>query len=297
MIANRTMMRVSAAILLLTLILQGSDAFQAAPLSKSATKCKLAFGLPSACRAAPTTSLNAAPPSQQQEVVLSAEEDAALVARLAKEVEEANGVELDQLLNPGKVVNLERDLLKLSKELEICQDSTRIEEINKEMEQKTKKLNVEKRMVVQGWLKNLFVGQAVISTFAAGLMVYDAVPFVDHLDLSVRVLGFWVIWLFTVPSLRARKPAADEKTALNIAFGATPLTNLALPFFTKDPVTIYWANMAVLGLSYAYGFTLGSNKNKAEAEEEEEESNLPDFLKAAIRALDYGSGRERGLRK
>lgn len=62
---------------------------------------------------------------------------------------------------------------------------------------------------------------------------YDAVPFFPNVDLSVRVLGFWFVWLFTVPSLRARKPRAEEKTALNIAFLATPLVSFLMPFITK----------------------------------------------------------------
>lgn len=66
---------------------------------------------------------------------------------------------------------------------------------------------------------------------------YDAVPFFHDVDISVRVLGFWFIWLFTVPSLRARKPGEAEKAALNIAFLATPLVSFAMPFFTKVSVS------------------------------------------------------------
>lgn len=62
---------------------------------------------------------------------------------------------------------------------------------------------------------------------------YDAVPFFPDVDLSVRVLGFWFVWLFTVPSLRARKPGEAEKAALNVAFLATPLISFAMPFITK----------------------------------------------------------------
>lgn len=65
------------------------------------------------------------------------------------------------------------------------------------------------------------------------VQAYDAVPFFENVDISVRVLGFWFIWLFTVPSLRARKPGAEEKVALNIAFLATPVVSFAMPFITK----------------------------------------------------------------
>ena len=65
---------------------------------------------------------------------------------------------------------------------------------------------------------------------------YDAVPFFPDVDLSVRVLGFWFVWLFTVPSLRARKPGEAEKVALNIAFLATPVVSFVMPFVTKVSV-------------------------------------------------------------
>jgi len=69
---------------------------------------------------------------------------------------------------------------------------------------------------------NINIGQA-----------YDQVPFFPHVDLSIQVLGFWFVWLFTVPSLRARKPGASEKVALDIAFLATPVVSFAMPFITK----------------------------------------------------------------
>lgn len=61
----------------------------------------------------------------------------------------------------------------------------------------------------------------------------DHVPFFPDVDISIQVLGFWFVWLFTVPSLRARKPGASEKVALDIAFLATPVVSFALPFVTK----------------------------------------------------------------
>ncbi|CAN0380685.1 unnamed protein product, partial [Hapterophycus canaliculatus] len=64
-------------------------------------------------------------------------------------------------------------------------------------------------------------------------------------------------WLFTVPSLRARKPGASEKVALDIAFLLTPVVSFGMPFITKDPVPIYWANIATLAACYGYGFTVG----------------------------------------
>ncbi|CAM9162701.1 unnamed protein product, partial [Choristocarpus tenellus] len=220
-------------------------------------------------------------------------QDQALIARVAMEVQEETGVELEQLINPFKVVNLERDLVKLRAALEDGPSTARREEIEAEIAKKEQLLATEKRSYMQQWLKRVFVGQAIFTTILGGFMVYDALPFFSDLDISIRVLGFWLIWLFTVPSLRARKPGGEEKEALNIAFLATPVTNLAAPFFTKDPVLIYWANIAVLALSYGYGFTVGSPGVGGELSSDKDK-NRPQWLKFLYKAVDFGSGQERG---
>jgi hypothetical protein len=73
------------------------------------------------------------------------------------------GVGLDDLLNPAKVVNLERELYQLREELETTTDESIIESINNSIEKKEGKLTIERRSVFRDWLKNVFVGQAVIS--------------------------------------------------------------------------------------------------------------------------------------
>jgi hypothetical protein len=39
--------------------------------------------------------------------------------------------------------------------------------------------------------------------------------------------------MFTIPSLRARKPGAVEKKALDIAFLLTPVVSIGMPFVTQ----------------------------------------------------------------
>ena len=73
------------------------------------------------------------------------------------------GVGLDDLLNPAKVVNLERELYQLREELESTTDQTIIESITNSIDKKENKLAIERRSVFRDWLKNIFVGQAVIS--------------------------------------------------------------------------------------------------------------------------------------
>ena len=232
--------------------------------------------------------------SNNNEEYFDIEADNALIERIEAEVLAESGVTLDQLINPSKVVNLERELVQLEKIIELGNlNASEITEIELNMEDKRKKLAIEKRAVMTGWLKNLFVGQSILAGMASLAMVYDAVPG-QHLDLSIQVLGFWMWWLFIVPSLRARKPKEEEKEALNIAFLATPLVSVAMPIITKDIPTIWWANGGAVALSYAYAYL----KPESEGISNEEESfKLPPILVKAWKALDYGSGQERGARK
>jgi len=125
----------------------------------------------------------------------------ALVTRVNKEVKELTGVGLDELINPSKVVNLERDLVNLRQEISQTKDSKLTQQLQDKIDKKEKVLFVEKRAVFQGWLKNLFVGQSVLAGIASLGMVYDCIPNVS-VPLSVQVLGFWMWWLFIIPSLR-----------------------------------------------------------------------------------------------
>mmetsp|Transcript_89505 Transcript_89505/g.255648 ORF Transcript_89505/g.255648 Transcript_89505/m.255648 type:complete len:183 (+) Transcript_89505:608-1156(+) len=119
-----------------------------------------------------------------------------------------------------------------------------------------------------------------------------------HLMLSrphnVRISeGFWGIWLFTIPSLRSRKPGGvwgmngAEKKALDISFLLTPVVNLAMPIVTKNPPDIFWANLVALGACYGYGFLAPDSDG-------DDDASLPAPIKFALKALDFGAGRERG---
>lgn len=236
-------------------------------------------------------------------------EDEALIRRIADEVYAESGVDLDQLINPSKVVNLERDLVFLNAQLKNDATITSAEKevIEATIEKKSSVLRIEKRSVMRGWLKGLFVGQSVLAVIASLAMVYDAVPGY-HLDLSVKVLGFWMWWLFIIPSLRARKPKAQEKKALDIAFLASPLISFVLPFATKDVTLIWWANAVIVVGAYGVGYLGGgatpepgvfgsSDDEDAHAKLQQVGWELPTPLVKIVKALDYGSGQERGARK
>jgi hypothetical protein len=98
-------------------------------------------------------------------------------------------------------------------------------------------------------------------------------------------------WLFIIPSLRARKPSNEEKSALNVAFLVSPCVSLALPIVTKDVAIIWWANLVAVIGSYIYAYTKKSDDLHSPSKP------LPVIITQIIKALDYGSGQERGLRK
>ena len=132
---------------------------------------------------------------------LDPDEDAQLIERVSREVLAESGVELDQLINPAKVVNLERDIAMLEKQRALTSNSSDLAEIEEAISSKRSVIVSEKRLVMRGWLKGLFVGQSVAAIVISLALVYNAIPNYDA-DLSIRVLGLWSWWLFIVPSLR-----------------------------------------------------------------------------------------------
>lgn len=238
-----------------------------------------------------------------QEVVLA---DDPLVKRLEAEVAAlSGGAGLDSLLNPAKLINVERELVDLRARRDAGDSSSKLAET---IAAKESVAYVEKRAVMRDWLKTLFRGQAYVTIALSLALVYDVVPFFPHLDLSVRVLGFWSWWLFTVPSLRSIKPLAKaEKKALDAAFLATLVASLLAPFATKDPAAIWWIDFATVGACYAYGYLAPEDAVVAEEDEELFDSKtaggagafgqqLWRSAKWAGKALDFGSGLERGAR-
>ena len=217
-----------------------------------------------------------------------------ILIKLREELNEI-GVELDQLMNPAKVVNLEVDLINLQSELDECTDENRRQEIENIMEKKSQTLYQEKRMVMQGWLKNLFLGQSILAVVISALMAYNIVPGYYHtLPLPLQVFGYWSFWMFIIPSLRARKPGPIEKNALNGAFLLTPLISLMMPFITKDIPIIWWANAITTAACYMYAYGIGDT---SDIDSDDGKSKLPSSIKFILKSLDFGSGKERGVRK
>lgn len=211
------------------------------------------------------------------------------------------GVGLDDLLNPAKVVNLERELFQLREELQSTSDREKIESIATSIEKKEKKLAIERRSVFRGWLKNIFVGQAVISFGVSYVMATNPSIlfggfdwyYYNSMDISIQVLGYWFWWLFIVPSLRSRRPLGSEKRALDIAFLATPIVSLVAPVVTKDTGLIWTVNFIIVAGSYGYAFATDGNDDDSN----NNDKNKPAWLRFVYKSLDFGSGRERGARQ
>ncbi|KAL7493595.1 hypothetical protein ACHAWT_002540 [Skeletonema menzelii] len=247
------------------------------------------------------------------------------VKQIDQSVMDEMGVGLDQLLNPAKVVNLERDLYNLRSELATLTGATitnnnntplttaqadgggggeEAEAIRAKISKKERDLATERRSVFRGWLKNVFLGQAVLSMALSFVMAtnpqvlfgsFDWFNNVSNMDTSIKVLGFWWWWLFIVPSLRSRRPTGMEKKALDIAFLGTPLISLLSPVVTKDTGLIWVANFMVVAGAYGFAFAVGEEED--DGEDGGGGKSDPAWLKFIYKSLDFGSGRERGARR
>ena len=212
--------------------------------------------------------------------------DPELVGRINAEVFALTGRPLEDLLNPSKVVNYERERLLLNEQIEACKDTSEREQLQARLDKVEKQLYSEKRTVFSGWLKAVFIGQAAIAVALGGAAAFDVYPWFT-LDLSLQALGFWSFWLFIIPSLRARRPQGWEKLALDIAFLGSPIITIGAPFLTKDPGLIWSFNLVLLVGAYAFGYAFGRGEGAVKSSSR---------FYGALNALDFGSGQERGIR-
>ncbi|KAG6748542.1 hypothetical protein POTOM_048470 [Populus tomentosa] len=73
-----------------------------------------------------------------------------------------------------------------------------------------------------------------------------------------RLMGMWSIWMFTIPSLRARDCSKNEKEALNYLFLLVPLLNVTIPFFWKSFALVWSADTIAF-----FGIWDGSRKQSS----------------------------------
>ncbi|KAI0563264.1 hypothetical protein FGB62_43g138 [Gracilaria domingensis] len=201
---------------------------------------------------------------------------------------EAEGINLDELLNGGKVVSLTRKLDALEKESEtLSKGSEKHGAVQEKIDKIQKDITREKRQVMQTWLKQLFVFQALLFLAVGAVLSFDAVPGYS-VPLVGQALGFWMTWLFTIPALRARKGTMKaEKSALNVSFLAIPLVNVCLPAVTRNCGLIWTADVAVLLGFYAFYFVRAyTNPQSGDGMLREQAA-----IKGVLKYLDWGSWR------
>lgn len=75
----------------------------------------------------------------------------------------------------------------------------------------------------------------------------------------------WSIWMFTVPSLRARECTSEEKDALNILFLLIPLLNVLLPFAWKSFAFVYTADVVAMAAVFYWKLGPSSIVDEEEA--------------------------------
>jgi len=243
--------------------------------------------------------------------------DDPLVLELEERLRKMNNnkdLTLEMVLNPATIINTERAVILLRAEL-MATPEENVEERKKledKIEEKQMKIVNEMRQVMTDSLKLEFLLQGILSVPLFGAFCYDAWPFLPDLEwlgldrestsLTFRLLGLWGIWLVTIPALRARKPGGpyglrpEEKRALDVSFLITPFLCILVPFFSKDPAVTFWASVVCLAGCYVWSFNTPLVATASSRRGAAQDLDLPEPVTWALRALDFGTGSERGQR-
>ncbi|KAK1437262.1 hypothetical protein QVD17_03051 [Tagetes erecta] len=100
-------------------------------------------------------------------------------------------------------------------------------------------------------LYTVFEVQAYASMLLGGALSFNLIFPSNEPDIW-RLMGMWSIWMFTIPSLRARDCSKNEKEALNYLFLVVPLLNVLIPFFLKSFAVVWSADTVAFFAMYAW---------------------------------------------
>ncbi|KAB2605247.1 hypothetical protein D8674_004964 [Pyrus ussuriensis x Pyrus communis] len=100
-------------------------------------------------------------------------------------------------------------------------------------------------------LYTVFEVQAYASMLLGGFLSFNLIFPSNEPDIW-RLMGMWSIWMFTIPSLRARDCSKNEKEALNYLFLLVPLLNVTIPFFVKSFAVVWSADTVAFFAMYAW---------------------------------------------
>ncbi|MED6134764.1 transcriptional repressor [Stylosanthes scabra] len=102
-------------------------------------------------------------------------------------------------------------------------------------------------------LYTVFEVQGYVSMLLGGALSFNLIFPSNEPDIW-RLMGMWSIWMFTIPSLRARDCSKNEKEALNYLFLLVPLINVTIPFFWKSFAVVWSADTIAFFGMYAWKF-------------------------------------------
>ncbi|KAG2697192.1 hypothetical protein I3843_07G094000 [Carya illinoinensis] len=102
-------------------------------------------------------------------------------------------------------------------------------------------------------LYTVFEVQGYVSMLLGGALSFNLIFPSNEPDIW-RLMGMWSIWMFTIPSLRARDCSKNEKEALNYLFLVIPLLNVIIPFFWKSFAVVWSADIIAFFGMYAWKF-------------------------------------------
>ncbi|THG15461.1 hypothetical protein TEA_020694 [Camellia sinensis var. sinensis] len=100
-------------------------------------------------------------------------------------------------------------------------------------------------------LYTVFEVQGYVSMLLGGALSFNLIFPSNEPDIW-RLMGMWSVWMFTIPSLRARDCTKNEKEALNYLFLLIPLLNVIIPFFWKSFAAVWSADIVAFFGMYAW---------------------------------------------
>ncbi|WOL03199.1 protein RESISTANCE TO PHYTOPHTHORA 1, chloroplastic [Canna indica] len=100
-------------------------------------------------------------------------------------------------------------------------------------------------------LYTVFEVQGYASMLLGGALSFNLIFPSNEPDIW-RLMGMWSIWMFTIPSLRARDCSKNEKEALNYLFLLVPLLNILIPFLWKSFAVVWSADTIAFFAMYAW---------------------------------------------
>eukprot|EP00245_Coleochaete_scutata_P017345 TRINITY_DN847_c0_g1_i1.p1 TRINITY_DN847_c0_g1~~TRINITY_DN847_c0_g1_i1.p1 ORF type:complete len:252 (-),score=28.06 TRINITY_DN847_c0_g1_i1:430-1161(-) len=100
-------------------------------------------------------------------------------------------------------------------------------------------------------LYSIFEVQGYLSILVGGALSFNLIFPSDEPDLW-RLMGMWSVWMFAIPSLRARDCSKQEKEALNYLFLLVPLINVTLPLVWRSFAAVWSADVLAFAAMYAW---------------------------------------------